>query len=141
MSGTTEIRAALIGRLVAASPGAGISSSSVAWENKDFNPASARWYRVAFLPGEPRAAAIGTDAQNRHVGIFQIDIMSPTGAGDVPAQTEAERIAACYKRGTVLTSSGVSVIIDKAYRMPGDSSDPAWYRIPVRVQWRADVDN
>lgn len=142
MSGTYEVAAALRARLTAAAPGAALVSSLVAWENQKFTPSpGTRYYRATFLPGIPRAAAIGEAAANRHVGLFQVDIFDPIGKGDGATALEAERIAACYKRGTVLVYSGVSVIIEKAYVVRPSQDDPAWYRQIVRVEWRADVAN
>jgi hypothetical protein len=141
VSGTTEIRQALVSRLIAVSPGAAIPAASVAWENRDYTPAvGTRWYRATFLPGQSVAAAVGVDAQNRHVGLFQIDIIDPTGSGDMVTQTEAERIIACYKRGTVLTYTGVSLICDRAYRLPANQEED-WFVIPVIVEYRADTAN
>jgi len=141
MSGTTEIRAALISRLIAVSPGAAISSSIIAWENKSFTPvAGTRWYRATFLPGMAQAAAVGVDAQNRHYGLMQIDVCEPKDNGDVLPGNEAERIATCYKRGTVLTYSGVSVRIERAYRGSAIPSED-WFMVPVLIEYRADVAN
>ncbi|MBL8967954.1 MAG: hypothetical protein JNG85_13180 [Spirochaetaceae bacterium] len=142
MSGTLEVCIALRKRLTDAAPGCAIAASLVAWENVKFTPvAGTRYYRATFLPGTPRAAAIGSDAPNRHVGLFQVDIFDPVGRGDNATAAEAERIAACYKRGTVLTYSGVTVRAERSWvsRVPQD--DPAWYRQSVRVEWRADVPN
>jgi hypothetical protein len=142
MSGTAEVYAALKARLVAASPGAALPAASVAWENKKFTPGSARWYRASFLPGQPRAAGIGEVAPNRHVGVFQVDTFDPPDKGDGPTTTEAERIAKAFARGTILTYSGVSVFIEGAYvSRIGVQPDPAWFQVPVKVFWRADVSN
>jgi hypothetical protein len=141
MSGTTEIRAALVQRLTAVSPGAALSVSQVAWENKKYVPTiGTAWYRATFLPGQQVAAAIGTDSANRNVGVFQIDVVYPKDAGDVTAQAEAERIAACYKRGTMLTYSAVNVRCERAYRGPAVQEDD-WFFIPVKVEYRADTTN
>ena len=141
MSGTTEIRAALVSRLIAASPGAAIASASIAWENKTFAPvAGTRWYRATFLPGMANAAAIGDGAQNRHYGLMQIDVCEPKNLGDVLAANEAERIATCYKRGTVLTYTGVLVRIERVYRGAAIPSDD-WYMVPILIEYRADVPN
>lgn len=140
MSGTTEIRAALIEWITNAG-GANLTASRVAWENKKFVPGSTRWYRVTFLPGEPRAAAIGVSSQNRHVGVMQIDVFDPPNVGDVVTQAEAERIVTAFKRGTTLAYSGVSVRCERTYRGPGDNSDPSWFHVPVKIEWRADVAN
>jgi len=118
-----------------------VTESTVAFENRPFVPTTGtRWYRATFLPGEPRSAGIGLDAPNRHVGLFQVDIFEPKGGGDGAARIEAERIAACYKRGTTLTYSPASVFCEKAYRTVAHEDGP-WFVISVRVQWRADVAN
>lgn len=142
MSGTTDLRAALIARLLAIAPGAAVPSASVAWENKKYIPIpGTRYYRATFLPGIPRPSAIGQDAQNRQVGIFQIDIFDPPDKGDALAATEAERIAACYKRGTALSYNGQALECIKAYRTAGNGNDPAWYMVSVVVEFFADVSN
>jgi hypothetical protein len=139
MSGTTEIRAALVTRLTAASPGAAIPAASVAWEGTNFVPAQGtRWYRSTFLPGEPVTETIGEPSQNRTRGVFQIDVFDTKGTGDAITTAECERLVTCYKRGTVLVYSGVSVYIEKAYRGIGQQ-EVDWYHIPVIVRWRADT--
>jgi hypothetical protein len=143
MSGTTEVAAALRARLVAASPGAALAASSVAWENLPFTPtAGTRWYDAHVMTGKPLAAAISEAAANRHVGVFHVNVYDPAGTGEGAAAAEAERIAACFKRGTVLTYSGVSVHIERAYIERGlPQADPAWFQVPVVIEWRADVAN
>lgn len=154
MSGTTEIRAALAERIVGLTPSglrypasalypmAGyIDPASVAWENMPYSPViGAAWYRATFMPGATTAAAMGTAAQNRYVGIWQIDCIYPRGAGESAAALEAERIAAAYARGTRLSHGGVTTTIEKAYRMAGflDPEKP-WFIVPVRAHWRADA--
>ena len=141
MSGTTEIGNALRSRLTAVSPGAAITATLVAWENRPFvPPTTGFWYRVTLLPGVPRAAAIGETAQNRHVGVFVVSVFGQSGQGDGLVAEEAERIAACYKRGTVLTASGVQVVCVRAYRKEGQAK-PDYFGVPVFVEWRADVAN
>lgn len=143
MSGTTEVAAALRARLIAAAPGAAIPAASVAWENRAFTPTpGARWYDAHVLTGKPVAVALSADADNRHVGIFHVNVFDPAGAGDGATTAEAERIAACFKRGTVLTYSGVTVNIVSAHIERGlPQADPAWFQVPVVIEWRADVAN
>ena len=141
MSGTTEIRQALVDRLWAASPGAAVPVTSVSWENEAFTPTvGTRWYRATFLPGMSEAAAIGTASANRHIGLFQIDVIEPKDSGDMTGQTEAERIIACYKRGTVIAYNSVNVRCERAYRLPANQEE-SFYVIPVIVEYRADVSN
>lgn len=136
-----DICTALRARAFAAAPGAALPPANVALENAKFTPPADRYWRIFFLPGVPRAAAIGSDAPNRHVGLLQIDIMDPKDKQDGATAQEADRIAAAYKRGTVLTHNGVSVVCEKAYAVRPMQDDPARFRMIVRIEWRADVSN
>lgn len=140
MSGTAEVYAALKARLLAVSPGAAIPAASIAWENKAFTPTTGtRYYRATFLPGIPRSAGIGL-APMRHVGVFAVDIFEPAGRDHVAVTTEAERIVAAFQRGLALSYSGLVVHIDRSYvARIGAQPDPAWFQVPVRIEWRADV--
>ncbi len=141
MSGVADPRLALLARLTASAPGCALASNIIEYPNKAIiNSGLSRWYRATFLPGIPRPAAIGSAAQNRQVGVFQIDVFTKTNVKDDEAANEAERIAQCYKRGTILTANGQTVMCKNAYRTPG-GLDGAWYMISVIVEWWADVDN
>jgi len=94
------------------------------------------------MTGKPSSVALSSDAANRHVGVFHVNVYDPPGGGDGAATAEAERIAACFKRGTVLTYSGVTVHIVSAHIERGlPQADPAWFQVPVVIEWRADVAN
>lgn len=141
MSGTAEVYLALKARLLAAAPGAALPPGSVSWENKAFSPApETRYYRATFIPGTPRSAGIGL-APMRHVGVFIVDVFEPANADHVNVTTEAERIAAAFQRGLALSYSGVIVHVDRSYvARIGAQPDPAWFQVPVRIEWRADVE-
>ena len=147
MSGHIEISAALLSRLTTASPGAGISSSLIKYENfnpggKTFVPPSTGlWYRAWFLPGEPEAAWIGADAQNRLPGIFQIDVLADVGKGTKMTDDEAERLRQVYARDKALSYSGIIVNIKKAWVYRPSQDEAAYYKQIVKIMWWADVDN
>lgn len=112
-----------------------------AWENKSFLPPEATlWIRETYLPAERRAAAMGTTSQNRHRGIYQVDVFRPAGEGSGEAEETATLIENLFKRGTVISYSGITVKIESASRTTGRKSEP-WYMIPVFIRWRADIDN
>jgi len=142
VSGTLEVSTALLTRLFAASPGAAVDPARTKLDNQAFAPGTARWYQTYFMPGEPTAADIGCTAPNRHVGIFQVDVYDPNGSGTKLLATEAERIAACFKRGTGLSYSGIIVMCEKSWVIKNVSQDDAaFYKQSVRVSWWADVPN
>ena len=137
MSGTMDVQGALYAQAASA-----LAGKSVAWPGKSFTPSSTAWYRVSFVTTEePVAAEIGVNGRNRHIGFLFIDVFYPkenTGEGFV--RTEAERIAALFKRGDVLTQNGQNVRIES-----GAASrcfeEENWLHVPVKIRWRADVAN
>jgi hypothetical protein len=147
MSGHIEISGALLARLTAASPGAGISSSLIKYENLDpagkafVPPSKGLWYRAWFMPGEPSPAGIGADARNRFVGIFQVDVLADVGKGTKATDDEAERLRKIFARGTSLEKSGVYVNIKNSWVDRTTQNETAYYKQIVKVMWWADVEN
>lgn len=141
MSGTFEVLAALQAHAVSPT-GANISGSRIAWPGKAFDPGTTAWYRASFTPTEqPVMAEVGLSARVRHRGVFQIDVYYPKGNyGDGALRQEAERIAAAYKAGTSLSSSGVYTRIESA-AAGRTKEEEAWLSVAVQVWWRADVGN
>jgi len=144
----SSIEKSLLSRLTAAAPGAAINASLVKWENlnpggKTFvPPQTGLWYRAWFIAGEPTAAALGSEAKNRHVGIFQLDILcAPAGQGTKTVDDEAERIRKIFARGTVLSSDGQIVVVKKSWVVRPQQDEPAYFKQIVRVAWTADVAN
>lgn len=143
-----------------------ISTTKIAWPNINFTtPTTGLWYIPSFLPGIPSAAALGVDAPNRHVGLFQVIVCAASGQGEGAAVTEAERLIALLKRGTSIARTGdeyglfpsdsllpndlqypsastVVGTIRRAYRTRGfPSTEPECWQVPVRVEYWADVAN
>lgn len=146
MSTIEDVRSALeaVLTLPIASGGLGIASADVAWKGIKFDPTTrtTRWYRPTFIPGTPRAAAIGTSAANRYVFIFQIDIFDPVSTkGEGFTATEAQRLMAAFKRGTAFSRNGQVTTCEKSYRQTTDDSDPKWVKIAVVIEGWADVPN
>lgn len=117
------------------------SLPSVAWENVPFTPtAGAPYLKPALLPGEPQQAEIGTNGANRHTGIYQISIFYPAGLGVPGLNTLRDGLINHFKRGTVLTYSGISVTIQKAF--PGPVlQETGWQHLPITIQFRCDSAN
>jgi hypothetical protein len=143
MSGHIEISAALLARLTAASPGAAIASSLIKYEgSKTFTPpTSGLWYQAFFLPGEVNAAAIGADAPNRAVGVFQVTVYGPAQDGTKATDNEVERLRKCFARGTSLVYAGVYVIISKAYLVRPTQDEVSYFKQILKVQWWSDIAN
>ena len=142
MSGLSEIKTLLISRLISTSSGASIPSASLALENRSFKPANdSRFYRATVLPARPGDVGFGTPGDNRHMGIFQVDIFEPKNRGDTAATAEAERIVGFYKRGTKLSSTaGVDIWIERAYCNQAFEVEES-YHVPIVIEWNCDRPN
>lgn len=110
-----------------------------AWENKEFSPEEGiLWIRPTFMPGQSRPAAIGENVSERIPGIYQIDVFSPANEGVYDGGQQVDEIMTLFRRGTALSYDSVTVKITRVWRMAA-KSEPDWYKIPVIVEWQADV--
>jgi hypothetical protein len=106
---------------------------SVALPNTQFTePQDKRYFILNFLPNEPEPAALGTFAENRYDGIFQIDIMVPLGAGREESDNKYNNIVRRYQRGATFGN----VMIRKTYRAMSEAQE-AFFRTTVRVEFLA----
>lgn len=118
---------------------------NVYWPNKAFDKSlwlSDGWYEVDIIPGTPDQAELGTLGRNRWVGIFQVTICVPLNSGKDMANARYNAIASLFTRGT--NFSGVEVT--GVHRCPNLSSEQEGtatdhYRLPVRIEYRADLAN
>lgn len=112
---------------------------SVAWENAEFTPTTGTLYlRTFLLPGETIQAALGDNGIDEHVGVYQIDINTPGGAGKGAAISASDTIADAFARGTTLLYNGVEVRIMSVSRGPALNRD-GWYVIPLSINYMAHV--
>ena len=114
-----------------------ITDSNVAWPNEAFpQDLENGWYEVHFLPGEPSQVELGTGSTNRWVGIFQIDLCVPLNIGKAMINARYDALAVLFARGAIFNG----VKIEKIYRGPDDPGSDH-YRLPVRIEYRADLSN
>lgn len=110
---------------------------STEYENTDStSPKSGPYQRVHLLPAEPLNNTFGDD-QRQEQGIFQILLLYPTGVGAGDAIERAELIKNKFKRGTSLTSGGVTVHISHTPSIHSGIPDDDRYVIPVRIRYYA----
>lgn len=128
------VRSALQAKLNAMSP-----SLATAWENVPYTPVEGTPYQAAYvMPATPENPTMGDDYY-REQGIFQISLFYPIQVGTAVAEARAELIRTTFKRGTSMTSGGVTVRIDKTPDIsPGRRDDDRWH-IPVKIRWFAGI--
>ena len=128
------VRIALESKLSAMTP-----SLSTAWENVPFTPVTGVPYAAAYLmPATPANPTMG-DGYYREQGIFQVTLMYPLQAGPKTAADRAELIRAAFKRGTTLTKSTVSVIIERTPEIGQGRVDGDRWALPVKIRWYAGI--
>ncbi len=113
----------------------------VAWENSDFNPPeSAIYWRSFLLPGDASAVGLGTEAENFHLGVYQVDVLAPAGIGWGDASVSAAKVVSAFKRGTDLTVGDCQIRITRAQPGPG-MREGGRFKIPVSIYYRAVIPN
>lgn len=130
----TSVRAALEAKLNAMTP-----ALAIAWQNVGYTPVTGTPYQACFLlPAIPSNPTVG-DGFYREQGIFQISLFYPLLTGAQAAEARAQLIRTAFKRGTVMISGAVEVMVDTTPEIgQGRADDDRWH-VPVRVRWSAGV--
>jgi len=117
----------------------GMAALATAWENVDYTPVADTPYQVAYvLPAEPANPTMGDDYYQEQ-GIFQISLFYPLQAGTAVAEARAQLIRTTFKRGTSMTSGGVTVRVDKTPEIGRGRVDGDRWHIPVKIRWFAGI--
>lgn len=116
-----------------------------AWENVPYKPVVGTPYqRVNLLPAETDNPTMGVmegsgAALKREAGVFQLTLFYPLNEGAGNATARAELLRNHYKRGTVLASGNVRLVIDSSPSVGRALVDEGYFVVPVSVPYRADV--
>lgn len=110
--------------------------------NISYTPSHDRPYLMtSCIPTSSTAASLGTDAPNRRIGFYQVDINLPADTGTGEALRLLKKLNERFKRGTWLRSGDVAVRIT-AFREAGVQFEQTdWYRRIGRIFYRADLEN
>ena len=129
-----EIRTALETKLNALTP-----TLATAWENVPFTPVVGTAYQqVNLMIADTLNPTLG-GTHYRIKGFMQVLLCYPPNAGAKTASTRADLLVNHFKRGTSLTSGGVTVIIDKTPSIAPALIDGVLYKIPVSIYFSADI--
>lgn len=128
------IRAALEAQLNAMTP-----ALTTVWENSTGTPTSGTPYqRTNLLRANPDNPTIGT-THYRELGVFQVSLHYHLNAGPSPAETRAELVRTQFKRGTTLTSGGITVTIDGTPTIASGFVDGDRWVVPVSIPYWANI--
>jgi len=128
-----SVRAALQSKLESI-PG----SVDVAWENFKYDPVDGTPYQAAYVLHTVENPTMG-DGFHRLIGVFQINLYYPLKEGTATAEARAELIKTTFKRGTSMTSGGVTTRIERTPEINQGRADGDRWMIPVKIRWFADV--
>ena len=130
----SSVRIALESKLSTMTP-----SLSTAWENVPFTPVTGAAYQAAYLlPATPANPTMG-DGYYREHGIFQISLFYPLQAGPKTAADRAELIRAAFKRGTSMTSGGITTIVERTPEIGQGRVDGDRWALVVKIRWYAGI--
>ena len=134
MSGLVNVRQALEVGLFAMTP-----TLATAWENQPYTPQSSVPYqRVTLVPSMPDNTTFG-DGHYQERGLLFIELHYPINNGSVTAATRAELIRTTFNRGASFTNGGVTVVIEKTPEIGQGTVQDAFWVLPVRCHYYAEV--
>lgn len=129
-----EIRTALETKLNALTP-----TLATAWESVPYTPVTGTAYQqVNLMVADTLNPTLGGN-HYRIKGFMQVLLCYPPNTGAKTAGTRADLLVNHFKRGTSLTSGGVTVIIDKTPSIAPALIDGERYKIPVSIYFSADI--
>lgn len=109
------------------------------WENMPFSPPQGSpWQAVDVIIASTQQPTLGDD-HYRVVGFLQVLLAYPTNTGVEAAMLRAEAVSEAFPRGMVLTSGGVSVLIDSTAEITRGRVLSGLFQLPVNVPFTADV--
>lgn len=117
-----------------------VLSYPICRENTDFDPTSGTAYAaLTFVPNEPKPYTKGTNGTDLVTGIYDVELFYPSNTGDSQACLDFETLRARYKVGHYLTYSSQAVEIMSCSRTEGSIVNTAWFRVLVRISFRARI--
>lgn len=96
------------------------------------------WASAFVLPNQPSVATLGSEGQDAHDGVLQIDLNYPLMTGEAAVTAKADELSDFFKAGKRLAHSGVELTVASCGRSRGREVD-GWYRVSMTVTWFARV--
>lgn len=113
----------------------------VSYPNISYSTSSGiNYLKIDFIHGETSAVELGTDSDDRAVGIMQITVTVASDGGSSESSSTIGQLKEYFKRATVASYNGLNVRITKFY-LGSDSEEEDWYREVVNVVFRSDISN
>ena len=114
---------------------------SVAYPNVEFTPPEDGYLRAQHFPNTTNQITLGDTGENRHIGLFQVDVFWPKGAGEIAPKERAALVAAHFKRGTTITQDGLAIRIIQPPTVSGIINGDRFVQVPVTIPYQVDASN
>ena len=110
----------------------------IKYENVKFNqPSNQTYVSIYLLEGDSFQASLGTSFTERHVGVLQVDIMTPEGTGTQSRNALAETIGGFFRRNQALLEDG-SYVQFRVPRYTSLGNEGLFDRIAVSIPYYRD---
>lgn len=96
------------------------------------------WAATHIIMNQPSVATLGSEGQDAHDGILQIDLNYPLNTGEAAVTAKADELSDFFKAGKRLAHSGVELTVASCGRSRGREVD-GWYRVSMTIAWFARV--
>lgn len=117
------------------------TSIDVKWENKAYTPIVGRPYQISYLKhAESDNSTMGCRRRIDR-GLYQITLCYPLNDGAKNAHDRADLIIDHFKIGTVLTSGGQNVVINKTPKKVTLGVMDERYQVAVTITYYSQVFN
>lgn len=131
MTKLNAIRVALENRLATSTP----ALPAISWPNVPFTPASGTPYiRARFIPVTRRPVTAGPLPEQRHTGLFMVNVYTPEDQGAAAGMAYAEQIMTRFDGSSAIITADVIVRVEYSEaKLP--LHEPPFYVIPVEISW------
>lgn len=110
----------------------------VAWPNVSFSPpADNKYLRIQHIPNVTERQEITSDGPHRYLGILQISVFWPQGAGETEPREIAGQIIAHFPADLILVEDDVEVRISKRPEATGLLQEESVSQIAVSVEFES----
>lgn len=106
----------------------------IAWSNSGYTPTKGTMYA---RPTNLQGSSFAETEQDRTDGIYQIDIIAPSGEGKAEANTMADLIADRFKQDTEITYTSAKVTSKMVSKRDGVNNNDGWYVVIVEIVYYA----
>jgi len=114
-----------------------VNGAELAMENFPFDSeGKALWMSEAFQPVVSTQATLGTVGELDDFGLYTIKVYTPTGQGTSAANAQIEALSKAFTMGSIISHSGVNVLIESTTPSEGFDVDN-WWVTPFTIDWKA----